>query len=323
MNGRIRSTSAGRRAGTSSPYSRADRPIAARPQGETRHVVVDTDCGIDDALALLYLAGRRPECELAAVTTVHGNAPVGAVVANVGHVLGLAARPEWPADVPVAVGAAGPLDGAPVRAASGTHGSDGLGDLVAVKTPPRTVVDLSAAEYLAALARERPGHYDLLTLGPLTNVALALELEPSLLTLFRSVMVMGGLTGVLEPGDTNVRRDPVAAGRVLHAPRNRLVSVGVDVTATVVVDEDGVRRLRASGTPRAEFAAALVERYAERQQQVRGRRVAPVHDALAAALLLRPDWIIARRTGPATVVTDVDRAAFLADLLDGLAMDFG
>ncbi|WP_158602783.1 nucleoside hydrolase [Jiangella rhizosphaerae] len=313
MNGRIRSTSAGGRAGTGSPYSRADRPAADRPQDEIRHLVVDTDCGIDDALALLYLAGR-PDCELAAVTTVHGNAPVGAVVANAGHTLGVAGL----VDVPVAAGAAGPLSGPPLRVAPGTHGSDGLGDVVETKIPPRTLADRPAAELLSALARDRPGYYHLLALGPLTNVALALELEPSLLTLFRSVVVMGWA-----PSDTNIRRDPEAAARMLRAPRNRLVGVGVDVTATVVVDDETVRRLRAAGTARAEFAAALVERYILRHQRTCGRRAAPVHDALAAALLLRPDWITASRSRPATVVTDVDRAAFLADFLATLTMDFG
>lgn len=276
-------------------------------------MVVDTDCGIDDALALLYLAGRREEGELCAVTTVHGNAPVDAVVANTGHVLALAGR----ADVPVAVGAAGPLGGAPLRTAPGTHGADGLGDVVAARTPPRVVVGAPAAEYLAGLARDRPGHYDLLTLGPLTNVALALDLEPALLTLFRSVVVMGGPG----PDETNVRRDPEAAGRVLRAPApsGRLVVVGVDVTATVVVGDDAVRRLRAAGREPAGFAAALVERY----RSIRGRTVTPVHDALAAALLLRPDWITASRPGPPVAVTDVDRAAFLAGFLDTLTMDFG
>ncbi|WP_162605544.1 nucleoside hydrolase [Jiangella ureilytica] len=315
MNGRIRSTSAGRRAGTDSRYSRRGQRLAAQPRREIRHVVVDTDCGIDDALALLYLAGRPRDCELAAVTTVHGNAPVEAVVANVGHVLGLAGPP----DVPVAVGAGGPMDGSR-RAASGTHGSDGLGDLVAAKTPPRAAVGEAAARYLAGLARGRPGHYDLLTLGPLTNVALALELEPELLTLFRSVLVMGG-----SAGDTNVRHDPGAARRVLAAPRTRLLHLGVDVTSTVVADDEAVRRLRAAGTARGEFAAALVERYIDAYEGRWGRRAAPVHDALAAALLLRPAWITAARTEPpagTVVVTDVDREAFVADLLRTLALDF-
>ncbi|MBB5788223.1 nucleoside hydrolase [Jiangella mangrovi] len=273
-------------------------------------MVIDTDCGIDDALALLYLAGRPRDCEPAAVTTVFGNAPVAAVVANVGHVLGLAGL----ADVPVAVGADGPVDPA------GHHGSDGLGDLVADKTPPHTVVDEDAARFLAGLARDRPGHYDLLALGPLTNVARALDLEPDLLTLFRSVVVMGG-----SADDTNVRRDPEAARRVLTAPRTRLVLVGVDVTSTVVVGDDAVRRLRAAGTARAEFAAALVERYIDAYEGRWGRRVAPVHDALAAALLLRPDWITTARTEspPGTVVAlKLDGEAFVADLLGALVVDF-
>lgn len=317
---------------------------------ETRHVVYDTDTGIDDALALLYLAGR-PDVDLAAITTVYGNTPIEAVVPNVGHVLELAGLP----DVPVAVGAAGPIHGE-ARIASHVHGVDGLGDVFPDKKPPRNIVDRSAAQYLVDLARERPGYYDLLPVGPLTNVGLALEIEPELLTLYRSVVIMGGSgpfppLGTIQMVDANIHNDAEAARRVVHAPRNRLVSVGVNVTATTIVDEDAVRRLHESGTTWGEFSAAVLESYTDFYQYSWGRRVSPAHDGLAAALLLQPDWITASRTGPVNittdgffvrahlmetdggdpvaweaepapdtvVVTDVDRAAFLADFLGILA----
>lgn len=270
---------------------------------ETRHVIYDTDTGIDDALALLYLAGR-PDVDLAAITTVYGNTPIDAVVPNVGHVLELAGLP----DVPVAVGAAGPIVGE-ARIASHVHGVDGLGDVVADKTPPRNIVDGSAAQYLVDLARERPGYYDLLPVGPLTNVGLALEIEPELLTLFRSVVIMGGSgpfppLGVTQMVDANIHNDAEAARRVVHAPRNRLVSVGVNVTATTIVDEAAVARLHASGTTWGEFSAAVLESYMNFYQYAWGRRVSPAHDGLAAGLLLQPDWITASRTGPVDITSD-------------------
>ncbi|TDE15736.1 nucleoside hydrolase [Jiangella asiatica] len=319
-----------------------------------RHIVLDTDCGIDDALALLYLAGR-PDADLAAVTTVYGNAPLEAVVRNVGYVLELAGLPG----VPVAVGAPGPIAGT-ARIASHVHGADGLGDVIADKEPPRNLVDHGAARFLVDLARERPGYYDLLAVGPLTNVGQALEIEPELLTSFRSVVMMGGSgpfppLGAVQLVDANVQNDPEAARRVVHAPRNRLVSVGVNVTTTTIVDEAALARLHGSGTRWGEFAGAVLESYADFYQYAWGRRVSPAHDGLAAALLVEPAWIAASRTGPmnvtsdgfsvrahlmrtadggpvawsagqapdSVVVTDVNREGFLADFLGILATGGG
>ncbi len=135
-------------------------------------VVVDTDTGIDDALALLYLAGR-PDVEIAAVTSVYGNCSVDDALLNIGLVMRLAGLE----DVPVAAGAAGPVDGRPAALAPYVHGKDGLGDL-GLDRPSPTLVGPSSAEYLVELANSAPGEYDLLPLGPLSNVALALQLDP-------------------------------------------------------------------------------------------------------------------------------------------------
>jgi purine nucleosidase len=268
-----------------------------------RSVVVDTDTGIDDSLALLYLAGR-PEARIAAVTSVYGNCHVEDAVANIGYVLDLAGLPA----VPVTVGAAGPLVGA-AHIAGYVHGRDGLGDLGLDRPLPPNLRPESSAEYLVRLAAEQPGQHDLLVLGPMTNIALALEQDPDLLTRFRSVVLMGGSGPFPELGrvlmvDANVQNDPEAARRVFAAPRNELVMVGVNVTGSTIVDEHAVQVLRTADNPRAEFAVRVMESYMDFYRYTWGRRVFPTHDPLAAAILLHPEYATDVAVGPVNVVTD-------------------
>lgn len=321
-------------------------------ESQQHHVIVDTDTGIDDALALLYLAGSGL-AEISAVTSVYGNTTVDNAVGNIAMVLALAGLD----DVPVARGAAGPLAGEP-RIAAHVHGADGLGDLWQQRSQPRNLSRLDSAQLLVDLARSRPGHYDLLPLGPLTNVALALEIEPDLLTLFRSTVIMGGSgpfppLGTVLMVDANIQNDAEAASRVFAAPRSSLVMVGVNVTAGTIVDETAVAALHGAGTAWGAFSAQVLEAYMDFYRYAWGRRVSPAHDGLAAALLLHPEWITASASGPVNVVSDgfatrahlvrtaaglpvpwpttpapdtevvldVDRAAFLADFVTRLAGD--
>ncbi len=270
-----------------------------------REVIVDTDCGIDDALALLYLAGRS-DVRIAGVSAVAGNCFVDDAVRNVGHVLRLAGIPQ----TPVARGARGPLVG-DVRIAHHVHGHDGLGDVVpeADKADPAILTELSSAEQLIEWGRAEPGRYDLLTLGPMTNVGLALEANPLLLNLFRQVTIMGG-SGPFPPVgaalmiDTNVQNDGEAARRVFTAACRRRVMVGVNVTRTVVMDEAAIARLHASGSAKGRFAAAILESYIDFYRLAWGRRICPVHDAVAAAVSVQPDWITGSMTGPVNITND-------------------
>lgn len=204
---------------------------------DRRQVIVDTDTGLDDALALLFLAGS-PRADIVAVTTVYGNCVVEDSLRNAGYVLRLAGLP----DVPLSKGAAGPLRGV-AHIAGYVHGNDGLGDLGLQRPDPDTTSN-SAAEQIVELANSAPGRYDLLALGPLTNLALALRLDPALLGKLRSVVVMGG-SGPYQPLgrslmiDANIQNDADAAHELLTAERPHAATitlVGVDVTGTVVLD---------------------------------------------------------------------------------------
>lgn len=275
----------------------------SEPSTPIRRIVVDTDTGIDDALALLYLAGR-PDVDLVQVTTVYGNCEVDRAVENVARVLRVAGLE----DVPVARGAEHALDGS-AHIGSYVHGEDGMGDVYADRLTPRNLVETASAETLVELANQRPGELDLLTLGPLTNVGRALELDPELLTKFRSTAFMGGSgpfppPGVQQSVDPNISNDVEAATRVFTAPRRHLVSVGMNVTMTTVLDEAAIEVLARSDSAWGAFAVDILQQYLDFYQYTWGRRICPVHDGLAAALLVQPEWITASEWGPMHVVTD-------------------
>jgi purine nucleosidase len=270
---------------------------------DVRHVIYDTDTGIDDALALIYLAGVEG-VEISAITTVFGNTEVDSAVSNVARVLQLVGLD----DTLIARGAAAPLEGE-AHIGAHVHGQDGLGDVWSDTIAPQNLSALSAAELLVEMARSKPGYYDLLPVGPLTNIALALRIEPNLLTLFRSVVIMGGsgpfpALGSVLMVDANIQNDPAAAALVFAAPRERLVMVGVNVTTGTIIDEQAVQALHRAGTEVGIFSARILESYMDFYQFSWGRRVAPAHDALAAGLLAHPEWITAEVSGPVGITSD-------------------
>jgi purine nucleosidase len=171
-------------------------------------LLLDVDTGIDDALALLY-ACASPEADLVAVTCIGGNVDPRQVAANTLAVLELAGR----ADVPVHLGSERPLRKA-LETSTETHGPHGLG-YAELPAPARGLAEGFAPDVIVELARSRPGELLLVTLGPLTNLALALEREPSLPSLLRGWASMGGVfrgAGNTTPtSEWNIHVDPDAA----------------------------------------------------------------------------------------------------------------
>ncbi len=247
-------------------------------------IILDTDPGVDDALAIMYLASQA-DAEIVAVGSVHGNVPAPLAATNALRVLELVGL-----DVPVAVGAARPL-AQPLQTAEFVHGDDGLGGHAGA--PPRGVpIASSAAEQLVRLAREQPGELTLLALGPLTNIAMAVLLEPDLPKLLRSVVVMGGAVSV--PGnitpyaDANFFHDPEAADLVLGAGFPDLTLVGLDATEQARAGEEWLTAAGGLPGPRAEFATRLLDHYSSFYSTMFGTRTCTLHDPLAAALMLEP-----------------------------------
>jgi purine nucleosidase len=227
-------------------------------------VILDVDTGIDDSLALLY-AAASPEANLVAVTCVSGNVEARQVATNTLAVLELAGR----TDIEVAIGREVPLV-RPLETTPETHGPDGIG-YARLPAPSRPVSDRHGVDVILQEVRRLPGEVTLVTLGPLTNVAVALEREPALPRLLRGLVSMGGAFGV--PGNTtpttewNLHCDPEAArvvfrswGEAIGADPSiaRPLVLGLDVTERARISPEHVVRLarRAGSTPDESLAAA-------------------------------------------------------------------
>ncbi len=233
----------------------------------TRQLVIDTDGGVDDAVALWW-ALRSPDVEVVAVTATWGNTDRDGAAANVCRILHAAGRP----DVPVALGATAPIGPSPLgHLAAHVHGHDGLGDHGhRWATGDVAPVAEPAPELLARLAAERPGRLDLVTVGPLSTVALALAGAPELTQGLRSVTVMGGSVAAggnaLPLAEANIAHDPEAAaagGAAGWATEEPPLLVGLDATmgALLSVDEDLAAAL-ASTTVAGRFLAGPLTGYA-------------------------------------------------------------
>lgn len=248
-------------------------------------IILDTDPGVDDALAIMYLAAQE-DAEIVAVGSVHGNVPSPLAAKNALRVLELVDL-----DVPVAVGAARPL-AQPLQTAEFVHGVDGLGGHAGPE-PAGVPVTESAAEQLVRLARAHPGELTLLALGPLTNIALAVLLEPELPSLLGPVVVMGG--AVTAPGnitpyaDANFFHDPEAADLVLSAGFPDLTLVALDVTEQSRAGAEWLSAVEALSSPRADFANRLLSHYSGFYSNMFGTVGCTLHDPLAAAVLLEPN----------------------------------
>lgn len=230
---------------------------------DRRPLILDVDTGIDDSLALLY-AAASPEAELVAVTCCSGNVEARQVAVNTRAVLELAGRP----DVEVAIGRETPLE-RPLETTPETHGPLGVG-YAELPPPSRPLSDRHAVDLIVEKARRRPGEITLVTLGPLTHLALALEREPALPRLLNGVAIMGGAFGVsgntTPTSEWNVHCDPEAAQRVFRDwstavaddPATRLPLVmGLDVTEGARFGTDDVVRLARRAGSRPDDSLAL------------------------------------------------------------------
>jgi len=253
----------------------------ARPR-----LLLDIDTGIDDAIMLLYLG--RQDAEIVAIGTVHGNCAADQAAVNTLRTLERVGM----SPCPVAVGARRPL-AQPLSVAAHVHGSDGLGD-AGLGSPAGHPSTEAAAAQLVRLASENPGELTLLATGPLTNLALALLLEPELPRLVRNVVVMGGAVSC--PGnatphsEANIWHDPEAADLVFAADWD-LTLVGLDVTMRAVLRGDRLEQVAAAGTASARFATAILQHYLDAYELHLGERASAMHDPLAAAVALDPSYV--------------------------------
>jgi inosine-uridine nucleoside N-ribohydrolase len=249
-------------------------------------VIIDTDPGVDDALALL-LAMRSPELKIEAITPVAGNVPLELTLPNALRMVEIAGRTE----IPVAAGAKAPLVRRLVTA-SYVHGENGLGGAV-FPEPKTKPVKEPAAELIRQIVRRFPGEVTLLTIGPLTNIATALNTDPELAGMVRALVMMGGsLSGgnITPAAEFNIYVDPEAA-RIVFQSGIPITMVGLDVTRKTSLTEEHLRQLQAGQNPVSQ-AAATIARNALEHNRERGFVLGPnMHDSLAVAGFLDPSLL--------------------------------
>lgn len=263
-----------------------------------RRIILDTDPGIDDALAIL-LALASPEVQLEAITVAPGNCSTAQGVENALRVLDLAGAGA----IPVAAGVESPLI-QPLLTAPETHGDTGLGYArlppTNRKPDPQHAVDLLIERILAA-----PGEITLVAVAPLTNLALAVRREPRIVAAVREVIVMGGALrhqGNSTPlAEFNTHVDPHAAHIVYHAGWP-LTLVPLDVTYQCILTAADVAGLLERGGAIPHFVADATRFYMEYHDQEQGIDGCAINDPLALALVFQPDLVT---TQPLYVTVDL------------------
>lgn len=300
-----------------------------------RKIIIDTDPGQDDAVAILLALGS-PEIELLGITAVAGNVPLALTQKNARTILELARR----TDVPVFAGADRPLL-RPLITAEHVHGKTGL-DGPTLPSPTMPLQDMHAVDFLIRTLRSEPaGTVTLCPIGPLTNIALALMQAPDIAGRIAEIVLMGGAyfeVGNITPAaEFNIYVDPEAAAKVFAcgAP---ITVMPLDVTHKALTNAARVQAFRDLGTPVGQAVAEWTDFFERFDKEKYGAAGAPLHDPCTIAYLIRPEifsgrhinveietlseltrgmtvadwWRVSGRPQNATFMGDVDAAAFFA-----------
>ena len=246
-------------------------------------ILIDCDPGHDDLVAILFAARHM---DLVGVTTVHGNNTVENTTRN-----GLIAIELGELDVPLAAGCSEPLVQPSVGVAPG-HGKSGL-DGAELPEPVRKPIAQHAVDFIIAMAEKHKEELILATIGPETNIAMAIKREPRLHKWIREITIMGGstTTGNWSPvAEFNIACDVEAAAAVFESGIP-LRMVGYNITRRTGFDANDTANMRASGRRAAAVIADLMEFYLRRQHEMYRLTVAPMHDVCAIVPYVYPDLI--------------------------------
>lgn len=265
-----------------------------------KKIIIDTDPGVDDSMAIL-LAFNSPELEVVGLTTVFGNVTTTNGTQNALRLVEFADH----AHVPVAHGAELPLQAPLLEIAEVVHGADGLGNTN--QPPPQgKAVEQAAAQFIVETVMRHPGEITLVPVGPLTNLALALRLEPRIVQNVAGVIVMGGaatVNGNVSPAaEANIWHDPHAADVVFTAGWP-ITMVGLDVTEATIMTEGFLRSLKATGSRAASFIYDITRFYQKFHYDLYGVDDIHTHDPSAIMYALDPT-LFTTVQGPMRVLTE-------------------
>ncbi len=310
---------------------------------ERRKIIIDTDPGQDDAVAILLALASPDEIEVLGITAVAGNVPLALTQRNARIVCELAGRP----DVPVFAGCDRPLE-RPLVTAEHVHGKTGL-DGTEIVEPTMPLQSLHAVEFIIhTLRREAPGTVTLCPLGPLTNIARAFREAPDIVSRVQQIVLMGGAyfeVGNITPAaEFNIYVDPEAAEIVFGSGCDTVV-MPLDVTHKALTTEPHIAGFRAMGTRVGDTVAAWTDFFERFDMEKYGSKGAPLHDPCVIAYLIRPDlfsgrhinveietqsdltrgmtvadwWRVTDRPANATFMGDIDAEGFFALLTERIA----
>ncbi|MGA8144936.1 MAG: nucleoside hydrolase [Candidatus Acidiferrales bacterium] len=254
-------------------------------QRDVKKIIIDTDPGTDDALAML-LALNSPELNVQAITIVAGNVTADVGLENALKVMSLATR----CDIPVARGAVHPLF-QKLNTEEFWNGRNGLGG---AELPPSNcqAAEKFGPDLIVELVHRYPHEITIVPIGPLTNIALAVSKDPSIVPLVKNLVLMGGsITGgnVNAASEFNIHSDPEAASIVFNAGWP-ITMVGLDVTERTLITNADVARLQSKPGPESKFAAA-VARFQIGTYQDTGFGGGAVHDALAVGAVIDASFL--------------------------------
>ena len=310
----------------------------------TKHrIIIDTDPGQDDAIAILLALASPEEIEVLGITAVAGNVPLPLTQLNARKVCELAGRP----DIKVFAGCDRPL-GRDLVTAEHVHGKTGL-DGPVLPDPQMPLQAQHAVDFIIDTLRAEPvGSVTLCPLGPLTNIAMAFETAPDIVTRVREIVLMGGAyfeVGNITPtAEFNIYVDPQAA-RIVFRSGVRIVVMPLDVTHKALVTRERNDAFRALGNRVGEAVAQMTDFFERFDKEKYGGLGAPLHDPCVTAYLIRPDlfqgrhvnveietqseltmgmtvadwWRVSGREPNALFMGDIDADGFFALLTERLA----
>ncbi|WCR12209.1 nucleoside hydrolase [Paracoccus stylophorae] len=255
-------------------------------------IIIDTDPGQDDAVAIL-LALASPELEVLGITAVAGNVPLALTERNARQIVALSGRTE----VPVFAGCDAPLS-RPLVTAEHVHGKTGL-DGIALPAPRLQLQPRHAVDFIVETLRAQPeGTVTLVPIGPLTNIATALQRAPDIAARIRRIVLMGGAyfeVGNITPAaEFNIYVDPEAA-RIVFASGVPLVVLPLDATHQALTDRAWVEAMRALPGRCGPAVASWTDFFERFDREKYGSLGAPLHDPCAVAWLIRPDLFEGRQ----------------------------
>ncbi len=266
----------------------------------SRKIIIDTDPGVDDAMAIM-LALKSTELDIVGLTAIYGNVNCSQASINALKILEFAGC----SDIPVAKGSDVPLIIPPHHHATHVHGEDGLGNSN-LPMPKGKILDMSAAQFIVKMILENPGEVTLVPIGPLTNIALAVKIEPKIIKLVKEVVIMGGaatVRGNVTPvAEANIWQDPHAASIVFSAGWP-LTMLGLDVTTKVVQTEAYLNEIYTANNSATDLIKAVTPFYQDFYFKCFGSRNLHTHDPSTIAYILNPK-LFTIQTVPVVVETE-------------------